>query len=73
MKMFEMKINPKYEIGQTVYLKTDPDQFARMVVGYHVWSNGITYAVAFSSESEVVAEEIELSAEKDNSKAMGLQ
>lgn len=67
-----MTINPKYPIGHTVYLKTDPDQFARMVVGYEVRKNTLNYIVAFSSEGEKLVEDIELSDVKDQNKAIGI-
>ena len=38
-----MLIENKFEIGQTVYLKTEKDQSARMVVRLLLTPNGILY------------------------------
>lgn len=33
-KKYIMRIDPEYKIGDVVYLLTDPEQNARMVIGY---------------------------------------
>lgn len=38
-----------YKIGDTVFLKTDPDQLERLVTGISIRQSGISYAVAKSS------------------------
>lgn len=42
-------IDTSYEIGDTVYLKTDRDQQPRIVTGFCVRSTGITVALACGS------------------------
>ena len=59
-----MVIENKYEFGQTVYLKTDPDQHARMVTQIKVSPIGIIYLLSFGT-METPHYEIELSTEKD--------
>ena len=59
-----MTIKPIFEIGQTVYIITDPDQYARIVTGYTVRKNGqIFYLVSFVNK-ESQFEEYELTTEK---------
>lgn len=42
-----MKISPAFAIGQIVYLKTDLDQYPRMVYAYLIYSeNHIIYKLA---------------------------
>lgn len=36
-------MRPKYTIGETVYLKTDPDQLPRMCTGYTVRAHSVEY------------------------------
>jgi hypothetical protein len=35
-----------FDIGDSVYLKTDPEQAERLVTGISVRQNGITYAIS---------------------------
>lgn len=35
----------KYEIGNIVYLKVDPEQYPRIVVGINIRPEGITYVL----------------------------
>jgi hypothetical protein len=59
-----MVIDPKYDIGETVYLKTDKEQEARIVFAYRVFRNEISYQLACGvSNSDHY--EFELSREKD--------
>ena len=55
----------EYELGEFVYLKTDPDQYKRMVTGYYIgMDNSILYEVALGSGgSKYYAKE--LSRDKD--------
>ena len=53
-----------YEPGEFVYLKTDRDQFERMVTGYCVRQNGITYELSLGSTTSWHYD-FEISAEKD--------
>lgn len=58
-----MTIKPIFEIGQTVYVVTDPDQYARIVTGYTVRKNLIYYLVSFV-DNEKQFEDYELTNEK---------
>jgi len=44
-----MLIENKFELGQTVYLKTDNDQSERMVIGISVRPSGLLYELSFGS------------------------
>ena len=57
-----MKAN--YNIGDYVYLKTDIDQYKRLVTGYTVRTDGILYLLSFGSE-ETSHHELEISDEID--------
>lgn len=48
--MPKMTINPVFSLGQTVYLKTDDEQFERMIVGIFVTFNGFTYLVRYADD-----------------------
>lgn len=66
-----MHINNQFEIGQFVYLVTDPEQLKRQVIYLHVFRDEISYEVGCGTEhSEHHA--FELSLEKDMSLAMGI-
>lgn len=41
-----VKLNLDFKIGQTVFLKTDTEQFERLVTGYFVAQQAITYTLA---------------------------
>ena len=41
-----VKLNIDFKIGQTVFLKTDTEQFERLVTGYMVEQKSITYSLA---------------------------
>ncbi len=57
-----MKAN--YNIGDYVYLKTDIDQYKRLVTGYTVRIDGILYLLSLGSE-ETDHYELEISHEID--------
>ena len=57
-----MKAN--YNIGDYVYLKTDIDQYKRLVTGYTVRTDGILYLLSLGSE-ETSHHELEISDEID--------
>lgn len=44
-------IENDYEIGNEVYLKTDPDQNFRIVTGFLIRQNGISYELSCGTES----------------------
>ncbi len=44
-----MLIENKYEIGDIVYLKTDPDQNERIVTAIQINSNGLVYLLAHNT------------------------
>ena len=54
----------KFKIGDYVYLKTDIDQYKRMVTGYTVRGNSIVYLLSFGSE-ETSHYDIEIDEEMD--------
>jgi len=41
-----MLIDTKFKIGDSVYLKTDIDQQKRLVTGYYIRMNSITYLLS---------------------------
>ncbi len=58
----------KFELGQTVYVKTDPDQLERLVTGITLRPNNqVCYALSFIG-SEVWCYEFEISTERDYAK-----
>ena len=57
-----MKAN--YNIGDYVYLKTDIDQYKRLVTGYTVRTDGVLYLLSLGSE-ETSHHELEISNEID--------
>jgi hypothetical protein len=59
-----MTINNKFKLGETVFLKTDPDQFARIIVAIQITvDGGLLYKLAINM-SEQWHYEIELQREK---------
>lgn len=48
--MIKATIQVEFEIEETVYLKTDPDQNARMVVAYEVARDFVVYKLGFADE-----------------------
>lgn len=44
--MSMMVIDNKFELGETVFLMTDPEQFPRIVTALSVNPNGIIYKLA---------------------------
>tara|TARA_B110000971_G_C19634720_1_gene330764 strand:+ start:274 stop:459 length:186 start_codon:yes stop_codon:yes gene_type:complete len=44
-------IENDFEIGEEVYLKTDPDQNFRIVTGFLIRKNGITYELSCGIEN----------------------
>jgi hypothetical protein len=46
-----LTIDPEYDIGQTVYLKTDPDQYPRLVEAYVVTERTTMYKLAHIANS----------------------
>tara|TARA_R110000824_G_scaffold146056_2_gene314721 strand:- start:1322 stop:1519 length:198 start_codon:yes stop_codon:yes gene_type:complete len=57
-----VKIN--FNIGDYVYLKTDIDQYKRLVTGYTVRTDGVFYLLSLGSE-ETSHYELEISDEID--------
>ena len=56
-----------FEIGDTVYIKTDPDQKARMVTGHKIRKTALIYLVSFISTEDEYAD-FELTGEEDKVK-----
>lgn len=60
-----MMIDTQYDLGDLVYLKTDPDQCKRMVIGIDVREGvSVSYELGVGDESSWHYE-LEISAEKD--------
>ena len=59
-----MIIPNAYEIGETIYLKTDPDQLPRVVTCIQVTKQDLVYFVA-SGERESHHYDFEMSKEKN--------
>ena len=62
-----MRIDNKFDIGQTVYLKTDSEQRERLVTAIIVRGYGILYSLSFETD-ESTHYDFEISAEKDITK-----
>lgn len=58
-----MLIDEKFEMGELVYLKTDPDQLPRLVTGYTIRPNSIIYYIS-SGEMETSHYDIEITVEQ---------
>jgi hypothetical protein len=65
--MPSMNIKPAFDIGEIVYLKTDPYQSERMVTGYYI-SPGISYELRAADSEPSVHTLKEISKEKDKEK-----
>lgn len=59
-----MVIDNKFEFGDIVYLKTDRDQFERIVIGIRISPLGIIYRVAVGAV-ETDHYDMELTTEKN--------
>lgn len=62
--MPQMKINPLFELGEMVYLKTDPDQAVRMITAIHINMNGFQYELTCADTEPAVHYAGEISREK---------
>jgi len=62
-----MEREHRFTYGDTVYLKTDPDQYERLVTAVILRSTHVEYEVSFLSHRDTF-EEIELSGECDEVK-----
>ena len=62
-----MRIDNKFDIGQAVYLKTDPEQRERLVTAIIIRGYGILYSVSFETD-ESTHYDFEISNDKDVSK-----
>lgn len=58
-----MKIDTKFNIGEIVFLITDEDQKARMVVSLKIYDKGILYCLACGTE-ETYHYEMEIASQK---------
>ena len=67
-----IKINVEFEIGQVVYLKTDPDQLERIVVSIIVENKDTAYQLA-CGDGNSTHYDYEISAEKDVLKGLGVE
>jgi hypothetical protein len=60
-----MLIDVKFNIGSPVYLTTDTDQRKRIIVGYYIDSNSVSYLIRCGTEESThydfeISEEINL-------------
>ena len=62
-----MKVDNKFNIGQIVYLKTDPEQRERLVTAIVIRGYGILYSVSFETD-ESTHYDFEIASEKDITK-----
>ena len=46
----KLTLSLEFEIGQTVYLKTDTEQYQRLITGLLIHENSILYQVACGEE-----------------------
>jgi hypothetical protein len=67
-----IKINVDFKIGQTVFLKTDPEQFERLVTAIVVENKDISYQLS-CGEDQSIHSDYEISAEKDELKRLGVE
>ena len=58
----------KYNIGQTVYLRTDADQLERLITGINIRPNGISYALT-NGTNESYHYDFEITFDRDIIKA----
>lgn len=65
-----MKIITKFDRGQTVYLKTDPDQYPRIVTRFLI-GDEVQYELAYVG-TKVWHYEIEISTEKDMNQKLNI-
>ena len=63
--MAEKKYKAVFDWGDTVYLKTDPNQVAYLCIGHDISPNGILYKIQHNTDEPRLALLLELSAEKD--------
>ena len=62
----------KYQIGDVVYLITDPDQSERLVTAIHIYPQGlVSYRLSYGT-TETYHYEMEIASERHIKKALGL-
>jgi hypothetical protein len=67
-----MLIESKYNIGQIIFLKTDPEQKERMLTQISITSEGMRYCLSCGT-SDSWHYEIEILAERDVLKSVGVE
>jgi hypothetical protein len=65
-----MNVNNTFKIGQTVYLKTDPEQYEHIITGIMVRTSGLVYELSFCDKT-TDHYEFEITADIDNDKKLG--
>lgn len=61
-----IKIQSEFDLGQKVYLITDPEQYARMIIGvYKSLSGSVSYQLACGSDEPTEHYEQEICDTKD--------
>lgn len=68
-----MTINPKFKVGDPAYLKTDPDQYERIVLGYVIQPGAIMYTTQLVNEKPTDHYDFELTGEPDTLKQMDIK
>lgn len=59
-----MKLESKYDFGDIVYLKTDPDQVERIVTGITYRPLGVLYSISYTT-TESSHYDFEITRERD--------
>lgn len=62
-EVFELKFEVEFKIGEIVYLKTDVEQKARIILKYLIDNQGVIYIVGLSGYDHTEHYSIEISRE----------
>jgi hypothetical protein len=65
-----MRIDNAHDIGEVVYLRTDPDQYPRLVTGLEVRPDGVLYLLSHAG-AETKHYPLEITTERDVLMATG--
>jgi len=69
MQEYRIAISALYQIGESVYLVNDPDQYEWIVVGYYIRENEVRYVISFMGD-EIVSSGVELQNTKNELKSL---
>ena len=59
-----MFVDNAFNIGQVVYLKTDPERLPRIVIGINISGKDVRYELSHGSQADSTHFDFEISAEK---------